>query len=73
MECSLLLVVYLFLFYFQKMYVIMDHSWMKDNRLNKEYENEVIQFLEFAEKTFLTFLIEVKSPSSQRLNVFFVK
>lgn len=26
---------------------------MKANRLNKEYENEMIKFLEFAEKTFL--------------------
>lgn len=27
-----------------------DHSWMKDDRLSKEYEDEVIQFLELTEK-----------------------
>ena len=37
-------------FYFQKLYVIMDRSSMKVNRLSKEYENGVVQFLEFAEK-----------------------
>lgn len=34
----------LFLFYFQELYVIIDHSWIKVNRLSKEYENGVIQF-----------------------------
>lgn len=34
----------------------MELSWMRAMRLSKEYENEVIQFLEFAEKTFLTIM-----------------
>ncbi|XP_058774813.1 uncharacterized protein LOC131649085 [Vicia villosa] len=33
-----------------KLYVIMDHSLMKVNRLSKEYKNGLIQFLDFAEK-----------------------
>lgn len=40
----------LFLFYLQKSYLIMDRSWIKVNRLSKEYENKVIQFFDFAGK-----------------------
>src|SRR4051812_45919690 len=42
----------IFLFYFHKLYVIINHSWMKVNRLSKKYENGLIQFLDFTEKYF---------------------
>lgn len=35
--------------------MIMDRSWMNVNILSKEYENGVIQFLDFA-KTFVTIM-----------------
>lgn len=30
--------------------VVMDLSWIKFNRLSDEYENEIIQFLDFSKK-----------------------
>lgn len=52
--------------FFQKLYVVMDHSWIKFNRLSIEYESGLKQFLNLAEKNLLNnngiFGVLVKKP-----------